>query len=270
MHHCSTLHSHMPKHTPTQFYKIAEKDGMKLRSGKYINCTKTTELSKDTFNLIMISEKSHTAFSIAHSRHGNGSVDIRGPGWISFFTSCFGKLVDEMVGGRFSPNCTRLYATERFISKWRNTINRYHSHDLKAVMCRKTEESIVLLGNMMQRRGQVRMCGCSDLERDDREDLIMMFYQAEGPGHLIINQDEDGIPFPTWVLTPEVSREQFEREFYTDQFEWRHDLQALKDRFEAHLSYFKRVPHKTYQEAYFALASRKINMDCAKNILSFL
>ena len=264
----SDIHSHMPKHTPTQYYNIPDKDGMKLRSGTTINCAKTTELSKDSYNLIMISDKCTTAFNIAHSNHGNGTSDILGPEWISFFTEDFGKLIDNLVGGRFSIACTRLYATERYIAKWRNTINRYHSHDLKAVMCLKIEQAINQLDDMKKSRHE-HMCGCSDLERKKDEETIMRFYHQERrtPGRVVIN-DHDGLL--TWVTTPEISPEEFEREFYINQFMWRHDLRTLKDRFEAHLAYFRRVPHKTYQEAYFALASRKINQDCAKNILSYL
>lgn len=258
----------MPKHTPTQFYNIAEKNGMKLRSGKTINCMKSTDLGKDSTDLATIFQKCNTAAAIANSRHGNGPSDITGPDWIYiYFNEDFGKLIDQFVGGRFSTQCTRLYAIERHINKWCKVINRCSSHDLKAMASLKIEQAITQL-DLMKENGCERLCGCSDPEREADEKLIMRFYREEerGPGYLV--SDQDG--FINWVTTPEISSEDFERAFYAEQFMWRHDLQNLRDKLDSHRSYFNRVPHRTYQEAYFALASCKINEDCAKNILSYL
>lgn len=282
----------MPKYTPTQFYNIANENGMKLRSGKLINCMKTSQLGKETVDLLTIYGKCDEASTLARGAWANIINDAY---WVSFCAhgdEKFQKLLDKVVGGHFSTQCTRLYAFENYLRRNRTTINRYNEKNkikglLRDVMCQKIKESIKKLDDMRV-GGHERLCGCSDRQRAEEEELmIQMCFDLElGPGHFARNQNGarqwvSDAPWVTiqefqrnlarqWVSTPDVSIEEFRRNIDFEKLRWRHDLQRLRNRFENHLAYFQRVPHHSYREAFLALASCKINEDTARNVLSFL
>lgn len=263
----------MSKNTPRQYYNIANENGMKLRSGKIINCIKTSQLGKEASELLTIYRKCDDAFERAYSRHGNGEWDIIGNDWIFFYCDeNFQKLIDRVVGGYFSTQCTKLYALDNFLQRNRTTVNRYHETNkiktiLRDIICKKIKDSIKTLHDMRD-EGQERLCGCCDLVRAEDEQLMISncFDEGLGPGYFV--RDEHG--YRQWISTPEISIEEFKRNLEFEKLRWRHDLQRLAQRFEDHLAYFKRVPHHNYRQAYLALSYSKINEDCAKNILSFL
>lgn len=260
----------MSKNTPRQYYNIANEHGMKLRSGKLINCFETTQLGKGHADFITIIRECNKAFEMAYSWHGNGRWDIISPNWILSRHESFRKVLDKVVGGYLSIQCTKLYALENFIQKNRTTINRYNEPGRKThfrdLVCNMIKETIKKLHDMKE-EGQERLCGCCNIERaEDEELMILNCFGGFGPGYF--TRDQNG--FRQWVSTPEISIEEFQRNLEFEKLQWRHDLLLLADRFEDHLAYFQRVPHHSYQEAYFALSSSKINQDCAKNILSFL
>ena len=262
----------MSKNTPRQYYNIANEHGMKLRSGKIINCMKTSQLGKDTVDLLTIYRKCDEATERAH---GAWADIISDDYWVRFCAhgdEKFQKLLDKVVGGHFSTQCTRLYAFENYLRRNRTTINQYNEQNklktlLRDVMCEKIKESIKKLDDMRV-GGHERLCGCSDRERAEDEELTIekCFDEGLGPGYFTRVQ----YGYRQWVSTPELSIEEFQQNLDFEKLRWRHDLHRLRQRFQNHLAYFQRVPHHSYREAYLALSSRKINEDCAKNIISFL
>lgn len=214
-----------------------------LHSGKTINYIKTTEFAKDCDDLVTIFNKCDMAVDIAHSSHGNGKSDVIGPDWIYLYcTEDFGILLDNVIGGLFSTQCTRLYALERHIGKWRNIINQYGEPELKTVTSLKIDQAIKKL-DQLKENGCDTLCGCSDPQREENENLTIKFYHEDGKRPGYITSDKDG--FNIWVPTPHITPEEFESEFYLRQLIWRHDLQNLRDRFEAHRTYFKHAHHIT-------------------------
>ena len=256
----SAYHITMSKNIPTQFYKIAGNDGMKLRSGKRINCLSATTFGKDAFNLMDIFRTCDDIFE----EYG----EINGNNWYEVFRDHYNPeiapIIERMAGGRFSTTCTRLFALEHFISKWGKIINGSFSVNYRNAMCKKIKESIKLLREK-KHAGHERLCGCSDGYRAYDEQVAWDYYLHSGPGYLL--DDEQAIPL--WVSTPDVTHDEFEQQFRIEQMSWRHDLGALLERFEAHDRYFKRVPHRENQKTFFAL-STKTPSACASLIISFL
>ena len=259
----------MPKHTPTQFYNTLKNDGMKLRSGKTINYQGTTSLAKATQDLQRIVRECN-ANDIAYSyrNRNDGSCDVDGPEWITPYYNWggFTELIDNLVGERLSTQCTRLYATERFVASWRKVINQCTCPELQLVTMTQVQNAILVL-DQLRDSGCARWCGCSNLHRKEDEEYIMKEYRRDPSRIGYISRDRWGRT--SWVATPEVCAEQFEGKFYAEQKTWRHDLQELRNKFQSHLDYFKRVPQRDHQEVYFTLASCKIGETCAKKILAF-
>lgn len=191
-----------------------------------------------------------------------------------FYTPSTERLTEEMVGGFYSIDCTMLIALERFIAKWRVAINTSHvlvPIDTAAVlyrdtMCEKIRECIKKLQSAQRNPDYERFCCCGgSMDEVMKSQVSWDFYQEYGPG--IIQDDEEGY---SWIETPDVTTAEFEQRHTDERMNWQHDLQMLFERFENHLAYFTRVPHKDYQEAYFALSSKKTPSACAKHILSFV
>lgn len=249
----------MSKLAPTPFYNIEANDGMKLRSGRHINHVGTTSLGKDSINLMKV-------FRVCNDIYDNEGY-ITGNNWDTdiYYDTEFIKTIHKMAGGKFSTQCTKLYALNRYIRKWRKTINKDIKHDFKNMICKKTQEAINEL-KKWRANGHERLCGCSDGLRSYDEEVSWGYYESEGPGYL----HEDDQQVPTWVQTPEISHEEFEHNFEIEQLSWRHDLVELLNDFEDHLAYFKRVPHHDLQKTYFELSSKIVPSACAINIISFL
>jgi hypothetical protein len=255
----------MPKHTPTQFYFVNTNDGMKLRSGKRINCFSTTEFGREAEELLELTSLSEIA------EEDNSS--FVGSDWYEFLhneRSIYGTpitidTVKRVAGGLFSPKCTRIIAFERFVAKWRSFINTEFTVRFRDTVCKKLEEGIKTL-HSIEKNGYEQFCGCGDRTRAYEDDITWDYYMGLGPGFL--QENEEGVL--DWVLTPEVSHEEFEERYYETAEVWRHDRLDLRERLETHLAYFNRVPHKFHQDVFFALSSKSTPSACAKHILSFL
>jgi hypothetical protein len=118
----------------------------------------------------------------------------------------------------------------------------------------------------MEKNESDQFCGCGDRTHLFNDDIAWDYYIGFGPGFL--QENEEGMM--DWILTPEISHEEFEDIYYENRNSWRHDLLYLRERFESHLAYFNRVPHKIHQQVFFALSSKTTPSACAKHILSFL
>jgi len=252
------IYLRMPKHTPTQFYTGA-KDGMKLRSGRTINYLGTTDFGKDALNLLRVFRKCNDVIDEEGNISGNNWHELLQ--WDYEFV----PTMERMAGGLFSPHCTKLLTLERHISKWRTFINKTYEVDYRNSIYEKIKEAIKTIARM-RNSGHPRYCSCSDGTHAYNDDISSYYYQEYGPGFL--QENEEGIM--DWVATPDVDREEFERQMVNEQQSWRHDLQSLYKRFVSHREYFDRVPHKIHQEVFFALSSKSTPSACAKHILSFL
>jgi len=250
----------MPKHTPTQFYFVNTNDGMKLRSGKRINCFATSQFGKEIEEFLEVNHY----FDIAEIERQS----FTGSDWYEFLATDTGMTIDRVkriAGGLFSPKCARIIALERFVAKWRLFINKEFTLSFRDTICNKLKEGIRHL-HLMEKNGIGQFCGCGDRTRAYEDDITWDYYMGLGPGFL--QENEEGVV--DWVLTPEVSHEEFEERYYETAEIWRHDLLDLRDRFETHLAYFNRGPHKFHQDVFFALSSKSTPSACAKHILSFL
>jgi hypothetical protein len=194
--------------------------------------------------------------------------DCSGRGWDErqFYTPSTEGLIEEMVGGFYCIDCTMLIALERFIAKWRVAINTAPVLKYRDTMCQKIRECIKKLESAQRNPDYERFCCCGgSMDEVLKSQASWDFYQDYGPG--IIQADENGY---SWIETPDVTPEEFERRHTDERMRWQHDMQMLFEKLENHLAYFTRVPHKIHQEVFFALSSKSTPSACAKHILSFL
>ena len=232
-----------------------------MRDVAYYEQLKTTEFYED-----------HLKVSEVLSLCDYVRRDCSGRGWDErqFYTPSTHELTEEMVGGFYCIDCTMLIALERFIAKWRVAINTSPVLKYRDTMCQKIRECIKKLQSAQRNPDYERFCCCGgSMDEVMKSNASWDFYQEHGPG--IIQEDEDdGYSIWRWIETPDVTPEEFERRHTDERMRWQHDMQMLFEKFENHLEYFTRVPHKIHQEVFFALSSKTTPSACAKHILSFL
>lgn len=253
---------------PTQFYDIEPKNAMILRSGKKINCMLTTDFYRETQLMLsafrLMDYVEYDGFT-TQSEFQDWTADVICE---NMWQKEFNYITKN--AGEYCIQCTRLILLDNYFKKWRSTINIYHELGLKSISIYKIRVAIEFL-KTLQQEGTYQFCGCTDHRRRDLEDDDWHNYITLGPGRMEEVPNVQGIAgetILTWVQTPEVSPEEFERQM-KERITWRHDLCYLLESFQEHLAYLELVPHKIYQDMYFKI-SRAINQDCAKLVLSFL
>lgn len=254
------IHS-MPKHTPRQFYNTKNTSGMLLRSGKTINCIRTTELGKDYEDLIRI-------FNMCkHALDRCGESTSITHQWIKFYPEEMGwnrehAFLNKMNKGmQYSVGCTINFTLNNFLKKWRKTVNEVSDIGIRASLMENLENSIAELDDRLTWPYWPDYCACHDPHTQVTQEAHMDHFRAFGPGYL-----EDGL----WRFTPSVTSAEFEAQWHENKKTWSHSLPELKDSLTNHLKYFKRIPHRNYQSAYFAISSNKVPQPCSLNIISFL
>ena len=128
---------------------------------------------------------------------------------------------------------------------------------------------------VFKKSGCPRYCGCSDYNRRVRETIIWESYMEQGPGHLvsIVNRDVEGEPIVThvWILEPDVTREEFEEDYFREVQSWRHDFAAAESSLKKSLEFLTSNLHKTYKDTAVGLcASTSVPESCLHNIMAFL
>jgi len=262
---------------PTQFYDIESKDGMALRSGKKINFNGTTEFYNETSLMIsafrLMDYVLYDGFN-AHDEFHKWTADV-------INETMWRKELNYIIknAGKYCIRCTRLVLLDNYFKKWRSTINIIPDLGIKKSSIYKIQEAIKFLEDL-QEEGIYQFCGCTDQRRADIEDQEWFYFERYGPGYFqeVESDHQLGIGemwlytiggiMQIWVLTPDVSTEEFQRQM-DERITWRHNLLYLLESFEDHLAYLERIPHKAYQNVYFRIAS-SVGQDCAKHVLSFL
>lgn len=233
---------------------------MQLRSGKKINCFASSQFGREADDLLKFTDLCEIALDTTPFLAGCDWYEfLKGDPYLKVGT------VRKVAGGLFSPACGRVIAFDRFISKWMLFINKEFTLGFREVICEKLEEAIDNL-HSMEKKGHERFCGCGDNSHVFDDEILWDYYTELGPGFL--QENDEGML--DWILTPEVSNEEFEDMYHINRNSWRHDLLALRERLESHLAYFNRVPHEIHQEIFFALSCKSTPSACAKHILSFL
>lgn len=255
----------MPKHTPTPFYSVTKKNGMKLRSGTTINYSKTAPFWQDYSDWLAVIALCSDAEKRYHNTPEASSCWIhnykRVPKWIKAL-----KFIKKTLGKYYGTRCTLHLITNKFLKKWRKTVNEDVPIQVKTNITDKLTEYCDELYARNGWEGWPSHCGCFNIRQQIHEEDTWEHYKVFGPGYL-----DRTLPHgQVWTFTPSVDPEEFEAQWYERRKVWAHMLPELEDQLWGHLNYLNRIPHKSYQEAFFALTSSKINMDCAHNILSYL
>ena len=259
----------MPKIVPRQFYNTSEIKGMKLRSGKTINCIKTTEFGRDYSDLLGV----FNLCSQVTKQFGENTTSTNQ--WVQFYSSLdltvlrsdwtreFAFLLKMNGPVHYSVGCTIKFTINNFLMKWRKTVNSVEDMHIKWLLMEKLEQCVAEIEDRLTWAYWPDYCACHEPYTQVKEETIRDHFLSFGPGYLADRQ---------WHFTPEVSREEFEARWQERKKTWTHSLPQLKDLLKDHLGYFKRVPHRFHQEVYysFSSSSKRIPDPCSLNIISFV
>ena len=254
-------------------YYYAKENGMKLRSGKNINCINTTRFYTDTEYFVkLMSKKTIKKIpkifnNIMREGFNDGSDCMKALTFIKYLNLYRSKI--NIISYKYDNPLT---FRDSIVEKLKSMIDIFENKSKPLEVPREGDspEHSFRSGYLTHKT----MCGCKDFKRHCIEQFILLSYLKKGPGRFHTSEFHDRYVL-FWTPDETLHNEGFKENLDIYVTSWRHDLTDIVSELKRHLSYFQRVPHKIHQDAYFLLSSRNqfssyIPQDCAKHIISFL